>query len=949
MLVLVALFAMLSGARLAARDAGSAEPAAVRFEISPEGFVMTWLGCGPFPNPPLGPPNLFGRRQARPGLETDWLKALGGESRATPRAGTTVPLEGRPPRLWRLVAGKEEIGYVNFADVFRPNESVVAYAACTLRCSRATRAVMKIGSSDGIKVWLNGRLIHVLRRARFWTMDEDTVPVKLRAGGNHLLVKVDQLGGDWGFSVRLLDENKDPLRSVAVELTGKATRRDIVGMLASAIQVEPRQPAVSERDSLVVRLGFGPAAPVTNHEITARGLVEDTSGVAIAELGRIRVSGAGKQKPAFAPWRVSGLRDGVYQVRVELTDRDGSRLATKRARIHYVHSYARRLSEANRAVRQARAGLRDRQGVLATITLPSLERLIVDARKRWAEFENRDADWAFIQKQFEDAKAGARAMREGRDWFATHAGHAVKAYRCEYDGTLQPYSVYVPRKYDPKTSWPLVISLHGVGENHWLNLRRLFGEGNRPDETDEQAKKFMPLLRDVPMLVACPNGRDVYGYEGLAEEDVWQVVGDMKRVYNVDDTRVYLTGASMGGEGTWRLGLLYPDRFAAMAPVCGPTDYRYRPQTPKRLAPYQRTVHEALSAVNHAENALNLPVHVFQGIWDMVIPRANSEAIFRRFVQLGYRAAYTQYNPVGHNSWDDAYERGSIFAWFAQYRRDPYPRHVIYKNVVFRPSGAYWVRIDAPDKPRRFSTIEAVTSGNLVIVRVENVRRFSLLLDHHIVSTTEPVGITINGRAVPRVWVEEPKAISFAIGSDGKFWRVFNPYNPPLLPGLGLRPILDWHIYVYGASGTPRETALNKRAARRAANWGKGFDGRWPVKSDTELTTADLRSANVVLIGTPADNRLIARIAGQLPIAIERDSIRIGRSRYGGERAGLMMIYRNPLARDRYVFVQTAFTAAGYTNLPLNLPDAPPDYVVFDGRGRIARAGFFDFSWQFEK
>jgi hypothetical protein len=259
------------------------------------------------------------------------------------------------------------------------------------------------------------------------------------------------------------------------------------------------------------------------------------------------------------------------------------------------------------------------------------------------------------------------------------------------------------------------------------------------------------------------------------------------------------------------------------------------------------------------------------------------------------------------------------------------------------------VRVDAPDKPRRFSTIEAVTSGNLVIVRVENVRRFSLLLDHHIVSTTEPVGITINGRAVPRVWVEEPKAISFAIGSDGKFWRVFKPYNPPLLPGLGLRPILDWHIYVYGASGTPRETALNKRVARRAANWGKGFDGRWPVKSDTELTTADLRSANVVLIGTPANNRLIARIAGQLPIAIGRDSIRIGRSRYGGERAGLMMIYRNPLARDRYVFVQTAFTAAGYTNLRLNLPDAPPDYVVFDGRGRIARAGFFDFSWQFEK
>jgi len=948
-LVLVAALAALAAGRCAGGEAGGAGPDAVRFAISPEGFVMTWLGCGPFPSPPLGPANLLGHRQTRPGFERDWLKPLGGETKATPRAGTTVPLEGRPPRLWRPIAGKEEVGYVDLAAVFRPNENAVAYAACALRCARATRAVLKIGSSDGIKVWLNGRLVHVVRRARYWNMDEDTVAVRLNAGRNALFVKVDQLAGDWGFSVRLLDENKDPLRSVAVELPGQATRRDVVRLLAAAIVVEPKQPAVSERDSLVVRLGFDPTAPVTAHEITARGLVEDASGVVVAELGRIPVSGVHKRKPAFAPWRVSGLRDGSYQIRVELADRDGSRLATKRARIHSIHSYARRLAEANRAVRQAAAGLGDRQSVLAAVTLPSLERLIADARARWAEFENRDADWRFIQEQFEDAKAGARAMREGRDWFATHTGHAVKAYRCEHDKTLQPYSVYVPRAYDPNTSWPLVVSLHGVGENHWLNLRRLFGEGNRPGETDKQAKKFMPPLRDVPMLVACPNGRDVFGYEGLGEEDVWRVVGDVKRAYNVDDTRIYLTGDSMGGGGAWRLGLLYPDRFAAIAPVCGPSDYRYMPQTPKRLAPYQRTMFEAFSAINHAENALNLPVHVFQGIWDQVIPPANSSAMFRRLSDLGYRAAYTQYSAVGHNSWDDAYARGSIFDWFAQYRRDPCPRHVIYKNVVFQPSGAYWVRIDAPDKPRRFSTIEAAAKDNRLTVRVQNVRRFSLRLDRRLVNVDEPVSVTINGRMLPRVWVEEPKPIAFEIAADGQFWRAFKPFDPPLLPGLGLRPILDWHIYVYGASGTPRETALNRRVARRAADWGKSFDGRWPVMSDAEATTADLCSANAVLIGTPANNRLLARMADRLPIAVGRDSFRVGRSCYGGERAGLMMIYRNPLAPGRYVFIQSAFAAAGYANLRLNMPDAPPDYVLFDGRGKIARAGFFDFSWQFAK
>ena len=70
-----------------------------------------------------------------------------------------------------------------------------------------------------------------------------------------------------------------------------------------------------------------------------------------------------------------------------------------------------------------------------------------------------------------------------------------------------------------------------------------------------------------------PYGRgEVAGYNGLAEQDVLRAMDDVKRAYNVDEDRVYLTGLSMGGGGTWHLGLRYPDLFAAIAPVCAVGD-----------------------------------------------------------------------------------------------------------------------------------------------------------------------------------------------------------------------------------------------------------------------------------------------------------------------------------------------------------------------------------------
>jgi predicted peptidase len=109
----------------------------------------------------------------------------------------------------------------------------------------------------------------------------------------------------------------------------------------------------------------------------------------------------------------------------------------------------------------------------------------------------------------------------------------------------------------------------------------------------------MPALRDAGFLVACPFARGTMGYQGIAEQDVYGVLADVKRRYPVDDDRIYLTGASMGGGGALWLGLTRPDLWAAVVPVC-PDPF---PGT-SELAP----------------NALNLPMRFAHGELDPLVP-----------------------------------------------------------------------------------------------------------------------------------------------------------------------------------------------------------------------------------------------------------------------------------------------------------------------------------------
>jgi poly(3-hydroxybutyrate) depolymerase len=322
--------------------------------------------------------------------------------------------------------------------------------------------------------------------------------------------------------------------------------------------------------------------------------------------------------------------------------------------------------------------------VARTISLPSVERLIADADDVRAHLTRPDRDLAFARTSYETARAYADVLTGGEDPYDTARGALVKAYRADWDQSLQPYALYVPRDYDPKRQWPLVVALHGAGSNHRHMLRRVFGLDNLPGESDEEASRNEVTFPDVPAFVVAPYGRgEVMGYDGLGEQDVLRVLADVRRAYKIDPARVALTGLSMGGGGTWTIGLRHPELFSALAPVCGVTDVR-KWILPAEAGDFDDKALDAMSPLAFAENAAGLRVYIFHGDADPVVPVADSRRMVERYKALGWFGKsvwYTEYPGVDHRAWVPAYKNAELLRVLAERERDPKAPHAARKPM----------------------------------------------------------------------------------------------------------------------------------------------------------------------------------------------------------------------------------------------------------------------------
>jgi len=451
-------------------------------------------------------------------------------------------------------------------------------------------------------------------------------------------------------------------------------------------------------------------------------------------------------------------------------------------------------------------------------------------------------------------------------------GPQVLTFFSDVDDTEQPYGLYLPRDYNPRKKYPLVVSLHGAGSNHRLNLRRVFGMSNAGGENAVEATRYFPALKDVGFIVISPFARGTMGYQCLAEKDVYDALDDARRRFSIDEDRIYLTGLSMGGGGTLWMGLTRPDLWAAIAPVC--------PAPPADAA--------AL-----APNALNLPVHIHQGGADPVVKPEGTRDWVQKLKDLGTDVGYTEYPGVQHNSWENAYKDAAIFDWFAKFKRIRFPDRVRFVTSRYKYDGAYWIRIDRLT-PGILATVDAKFTGpNKIEIAASKLGGLTLrLAGHPRFSAKRPLEVTIGGRTISAkaaagdvslslqdgAWsVEKYKAPAGSLEPGAPAFRASGASAGAKTKGLEgpLGEVLAGrHVYVYGTAGNPsrEETQARRDVASKAADWSSAR-GRLMVFpraiADRDVRPSDLVSSNFILFGTRETNTLIEKLADLLPFALD--------------------------------------------------------------------------------
>lgn len=205
------------------------------------------------------------------------------------------------------------------------------------------------------------------------------------------------------------------------------------------------------------------------------------------------------------------------------------------------------------------------------------------------------------------------------------------------DGHESPYVVFVPHDYDGSKAYPVILFLHGSGETKGGSKQPVqVGIGPAIKERD----KSFPFITVIPQ-----SEKRTWKADSEDGQRAIAILDEVMKEYKTDPNRVYLTGLSMGGYGTWSLAAAHPKKWAAIAPVCGGGD----PAS--------------------AETIKDLPCWCFHGDMDKAVPVSRSREMIAALKAAGGSPKYTEYPGVPHNSWDKAYGTDELYTWMLEQKK----------------------------------------------------------------------------------------------------------------------------------------------------------------------------------------------------------------------------------------------------------------------------------------
>ncbi|MBK7260203.1 MAG: prolyl oligopeptidase family serine peptidase [Ignavibacteriae bacterium] len=523
------------------------------------------------------------------------------------------------------------------------------------------------------------------------------------------------------------------------------------------------------------------------------------------------------------------------------------------------------------------------------------------------------------------------------------------------DGSVQYYAVMPQAKNAIAGKPALFLSLHGAGV-----------------EAINQARSYAPKSWGVHIA---PTNRRPYGFswEDWGRLDALEVKAIAEKNYGTDPDRVYLTGHSMGGHGTWFMSATYPDKFAAIGPSAGWItfqSYRFAGSTPDS-SPVQRMLLRSAKPSDLpsiATNYAHLGVYIIHGDKDDNVPPQQSYLMMERLKTFHHDFEYHEEPGAGH-WWDNSEDPGAdcvdwrpLFDFFARHTRPGKDRVRTINFMTANPGISArdnWLTIEAQERQLELSTVKiaSIPAANQVRGTTENVQRLGL--DRDLLDLRGTPMVDLDGQKIA-VKDVDPSADRFWFAKVAGNWGQVAAASPSAKGagryGTFKEAFRNRVVLVYGTGGNDEENAWAYERARYDAEklWYQG-NGAVDVFADTGYDPSKEPDRNVILYGNRRTNKLWKSLLADSPVQVDRGRVEMpGRTVKDDD---ICAIFVRPRAGSAIASVG-AVSGTGlegmrlthivrYLEPGLGLPDVTvftPE-VLTKGNDGILMTGFFGLDW----
>jgi dienelactone hydrolase len=535
---------------------------------------------------------------------------------------------------------------------------------------------------------------------------------------------------------------------------------------------------------------------------------------------------------------------------------------------------------------------------------------------------------------------------------AVESVSAGEPYSCTFisgiDGSVQYYAVN-PQSGDTGKPGALFLSVHGAGV-----------------EAIGQARAYR--AKDWGNLVAPTNRRPRgFNWEDWGRLDALEVLDIARKEYQPDPQKIYLTGHSMGGHGTWFLGATYPDKWAAIAPCAGYASLMAYASADGKIPQPGENINE--QNLYRASNGSNVPelvrnymghgVYVHHGDADPTVSVEYARQMRKLLGEFHPDFAYYEY-PGGNHWWsNESVDWPPLFEFFRSHviRPDSVVNHIEFRTANPAVSASNrWVSILQQAEPLKYSTIKVDRDRKkgTFTGTTENISILSLQTTG---ITTDKIKISLDGQDLT---VDRPAQGEQIILVKKDTWTVGSAPGSEdkgtVRNGTFKEPFNYRMVFVYGTTGTKEENAWAIAKARYdAETWYYRGNGAVDMVADRDFIPSAYPDRGVILYGNATTNSSWKLLMSKAPIQVSRGSVMIGTQELKGDGYGAFLMYPRP---DSQIASVGAVTGTGLPGM--HAADANQyfsggsgflDYLIFTselpakGIQAVVQAGFYGNGW----